>query len=86
MAKTRIESQWWFNEKTGQVEQGPQSPQRDRTAEFADARRGAARARPHRREQRVDDEDRSTAAGPPDASERAGPGRRATAPRTPPDH
>ena len=35
MSEERIESQWWFNDKTGQVEQGPQSPQRDRIGPFA---------------------------------------------------
>ncbi|ROQ06063.1 MULTISPECIES: SPOR domain-containing protein [unclassified Curtobacterium] len=34
MSDERIESQWWFNDKTGQVEQGPQSPQRDRIGPF----------------------------------------------------
>ena len=35
MSDERIESQWWFNEKTQAVEQGPQSPQRDRIGPFA---------------------------------------------------
>jgi hypothetical protein len=35
MNDERIESQWWFNEKTHEVEQGAQSPQRDRIGPFA---------------------------------------------------
>jgi hypothetical protein len=35
MSDERIESQWWFNDKTNEVEQGPQSPQRDRIGPFA---------------------------------------------------
>lgn len=34
MSDERIESQWWFNDKTKTVEQGPQSPQRDRIGPF----------------------------------------------------
>lgn len=43
MSDERIESQWWFNDKTGQVEQGPQSAQRDRIGPF-DTREDAQHA------------------------------------------
>ncbi|MBT2504112.1 SPOR domain-containing protein [Curtobacterium sp. ISL-83] len=59
MSDERIESQWWFNEKTHAVEQGPQSPQRDRIGPFA-TREDAANALDRIREnnERADAEDR----------------------------
>ncbi|MCL9665476.1 SPOR domain-containing protein [Curtobacterium sp. AB451] len=58
MSDERIESQWWFNEKTHAVEQGPQSPQRDRIGPF-DTREEAQHAldRIKANNERWDDED-----------------------------
>lgn len=35
MSEDRIESQWWYNDRTRQVEQGLKSPNRDHIGPFA---------------------------------------------------
>ncbi len=54
---------WWYNRKTGQVEQGPQSPSSERDGPFAsreDARRApeiiAERARKWAEEEAAEDD------------------------------
>lgn len=43
MSDERIESQWWYNDKTGEVEQGPKSSNRHHIGPF-DTREEAAHA------------------------------------------